>query len=313
MVTNASLPVHLQIEPTQRCNLSCVGCSINDVHRGKKRSMLSSEDFEALLSNAPSVQDISLHGLGEPFLNDELDRIAALLGQRGIVARTLTNGNVINSRIENRVLLGNLSEICFSIDGDNGETDESIRRGASFDKFKRVVSSFSELRARENTLSCELSFNCVISKMNVNNVSGIPELASNLGIDRISFNFISHFYYSENDRQYDKVQELRMLEQKKFEVLIDELEEKCATLCLGISYPDIGKKRHLDCFWPKRGAFVTAEGYVTPCNYRMNPKILSFGNLLTHTMQEIWHSEGYAKFRESFLRGEYYDFCLTCS
>lgn len=313
MITNAQLPVHLQIEPTQFCNLSCIGCSINDIYKGKKRSTLSSEDFKTLLSNVPSVKDISLHGLGEPFLNDELDRIAVLLSKSGIVARTVTNGNVINFNIDNKALLDNLNEICFSVDGDNRETYEAIRRGASFDKFKKIVSSFSELRAKGNISSCELTFNCVVSRMNMSNVSGIPELAGSLGIDRIFFNFLSQFYYSEKDGQYDKIQKLRILENKELKLLVDELKGKCIKLGLGITYPEIGKKRYLDCFWPKQGAFVTAEGYVTPCNYRMNPKILNFGNLFAQTMPEIWHSKEYTKFRESFLRGEYYDFCLTCN
>ena len=61
-----------------------------------------------------------------------------------------------------------------------------------------------------------------------------------------------------------------------------------------------------------RAAFITAEGYVTPCNYRMDPKFISFGNLLTQTMEKIWNSKGYMKFRENFLAKNYYDFCLLC-
>jgi hypothetical protein len=64
------------------------------------------------------------------------------------------------------------------------------------------------------------------------------------------------------------------------------LRNECNKLGIEISCPTVGKKKYLDCFWPARAAFVTAEGYVTPCNYRMNPGMMSFGNLFTQTLDE---------------------------
>ncbi len=308
-----SLPVHLQIEPCQFCNLNCLGCSIRDVHKRKKGSTLSLDDFKILLSHAPSINDISLHGLGEPFFNNDLGKIAILLNNKGIVARTVTNGNVINSNIDNKVMLENLKEICFSIDGDNKSTYEAIRCGGNFDKFKKVVSSFSEAKAKGNFMSCLLSFNCIISKKNIDNVSGLPEISKELGIDKVTFNFMGQFYYSEKNGNYKMVEEMRNLDNKSLLPLMEMLRNKCDKLGIEISYPAIGKKRHFDCFWPIRASFVTSEGYVTPCNYRMNPKVFSFGNLFTQTMEEIWFSKRYLNFRESFYKKKYCDFCLTCS
>lgn len=307
------LPVHLQIEPCQFCNLNCLGCSIRDVHKKKKRSILTLDDFKILISHSPSVSDISLHGLGEPFFNNDLSKIAILLNNRCIVARTVTNGNVINPNIDSKVVLENLKEICFSIDGDDKNTYEAIRRGGNFDKFKKVVSNFSETRAKSNLMSCLLSFNCVISEKNIDNISGIPELAKELGIDKLIFNIMGQFYYTEKDSNYKMVEGIRRLNSKSLLSLMQMLSNKCNKLGIQISCPTVGKKKHLDCFWPVRAAFVTSEGYVTPCNYRMNPKELSFGNLLTHTMEEIWSSKRYLDFRKNYYEKNYYDFCLTCS
>ena len=307
------LPVHLQIEPCQLCNLNCLGCSIRDVHKKEKRGILTLDDFKILISHSPSVNDISLHGLGEPFFNNDLSKIAILLNNKGIVARTVTNGNVINPNIDSKVMLENLKEICFSIDGDDKNTYETIRSDGDFDKFKKVVSSFSEAKAKGNFMSCLLSFNCIISKINIDNVSGIPALAKELGIDKVIFNFMGQFYYSKKDDNYKMVEEIRNLDTKSLLSLMEMLSNECGKLEIEISYPAIGKKRHYDCFWPIRAAFVTAEGYVTPCNYRMNPKELSFGNLLTQTMEEIWLSKRYLDFRKNYYEKNYYDFCLTCS
>lgn len=308
-----SLPVHLQIEPCQICNLNCLACSISDVHKGKDSCVLSTDDIEKLLSHAPSVKDVSLHGLGEPFYNNDLGKIAILLNTKGIASRTVTNGNFVNPNIDSKDILGNMKEVCFSIDGDNRDTYEAIRRGGDFDKFKKVVSGFSETRAKSNLMSCLLSFNCVISEKNIDNVSGLPALAKELGIDKLILNIMGQFYYTEKDRSYKMIEGIRRLDSKSFLSLMRTLSNECDKLGIQISYPTVGRKRHLDCFWPVGAAFVTAEGYVTPCNYRMNPGMICFGNLFTQTLDEIWNSEKYLKFRDSFSKCEYYDFCLTCS
>ncbi len=310
---NDSLPIHLQIEPCQICNLNCLACSIRNVHKGKDRCVLSKEEFEVLLTHAPSVKDISLHGLGEPFYNNDLSKIAILLNKKGIVAKTVTNGNVVNPNIDNKVMLENMKEICFSIDGDNKNTYETIRRGGDFDKFKEVVSSFSETRAKSNPKTCLLSFNCVISEKNIEYVSGLPELAKELGIDKLKFNIMGQFFYSKSDSNYKMVEEIRCHDESSFLLLMKMLRNECDKLGIEMSYPPIEEKKYFDCFWPIRAAFVTAEGYVTPCNYRMNPEVINFGNLLTQTLDEIWFSKEYLIFRDSFKKSKYYDFCLTCS
>ena len=309
----SDLPVHLQVEPSQLCDFNCIGCSIANVHKGRKRSVIFIEDFKTLVSHAPSIKDISLHGLGEPFLNDDFGRIVAFLRDKGIVARTVTNGNIVNPNIDTVALLESLVEICFSIDGDNKKTYETVRRGADFEKFKRIVSGLSELRQKRECSSCVLSFHCTISSYNSDGILDIPELARELGIDRISFNFMGQFYYSREDGDYDRVEKIKNLNKATLCSLMERMEEKCKRLEIDIFYPPIDRKRHLDCFWPIRAAFVTAEGFVTPCNYRMDPKILCFGNLLTQTMDEVWYSKEYLKFREDFHNKKYRDFCLTCS
>ena len=300
----SNLPVHLQVEPSQLCNLNCMGCSIVDVHKGRKRSVISIEDFKTLVFHAPSIKDITLHGLGEPFLNDDFGKIVTFLKDEGIVARTLTNGNIINPNIDTVALLESLVEIGFSIDGGNKKTYETVRRGGNFEKFKRIVSDLSELRQKRGCSSCVLSLHCTISIYNLDGILDIPELARELGIDKVSFNFMGQFYYSREDGDYNRVEKIKNLSKTVLRSLMERMEEKCKRMEIDISYPPIGRKRHLDCFWPIRAAFLTAEGFVTSCNYRMNPKILCFGNLLTQTMDEIWYSEEYLKFREDFHNKE---------
>lgn len=305
-------PTHLQVEPTQKCNLNCMGCSVHTVYKNKKRATLSLKDIMTIFNHSPTVNDISLHGLGEPFLNNELDDIVQYLNAHKIVNRIVTNGNVYNHNIDNVKLMQNLQQLCFSIDGDNKKIYEHIRRGSNFNKFKDIVSMFSELKKDHCSIKCELAFNVTICNLNINHVTGILEIGKELGIERIDFNYMSQFYYSEKENGYSNINKIRVLDKKKLILLLKELDKESKRIGVKITYPSVDYHRRWNCFWGIHASFVTAAGLVTPCNYRMNPSTISFGNLFNQTMSEIWMSDDYKKFRNSFLTKKYYGFCMLC-
>ena len=251
-MSNEDLPIHLQIEPTQICNLRCIGCSFQDVHKGKAPKTLTLKEFKNLVSHSPSVKDISLHGLGEPFYNDDLGRIVEFLQGQGIVSRIVTNGNYFNSKINNRVLLENIQELCFSIDADNKAIYELIRRKGNFESFLKFVSNFSEIVNRKNLL-CKLSFNCVISSMNINHVLGIPKIAKNLGIHSISFNPMGQFYYSKDNFNYNYVTSLKILNEGVLNKLMNDLNKKCSKFSIEMSLSSYNRVRH---FYTKFTTFL---------------------------------------------------------
>jgi radical SAM protein with 4Fe4S-binding SPASM domain len=62
------------------------------------------------------------------------------------------------------------------------------------------------------------------------------------------------------------------------------------------NFPQKGAAR--ECRWPWRGAYVTADGYVTPCcENGSNPDRINFGNVLVQSFDEIWTSPAYQQFR----------------
>ena len=58
--------IHLQIEPTNYCNIKCISCPRELVYKDKLRH-LSLKDFIYVLDNLKPIY-LMLSGLGEPFL-----------------------------------------------------------------------------------------------------------------------------------------------------------------------------------------------------------------------------------------------------
>ena len=89
----------LQIEPTNRCNLRCSICS-HALGEVPKEKDLTLSEFKLILEKVDrSVERVFLQGLGEPFLNCELNAMISYATQRNLFVFTTTNGNVLNEEL----------------------------------------------------------------------------------------------------------------------------------------------------------------------------------------------------------------------
>jgi MoaA/NifB/PqqE/SkfB family radical SAM enzyme len=89
------IPVHLQLNPTNRCNLKCSFCSCSE--RDKKLE-LSLEQIELILKRFASLgcKAVTVTGGGEPLLHD-IGSIVELSLKYGIELGLVTNGLLLNN------------------------------------------------------------------------------------------------------------------------------------------------------------------------------------------------------------------------
>ena len=68
-----SLPYTLQVEPTNRCNLSCNMCARDYFTKDTRIGDLSLSDFTKIVDPiADTLKVLTITGWGEPFLNKDL-------------------------------------------------------------------------------------------------------------------------------------------------------------------------------------------------------------------------------------------------
>ncbi len=175
-------PTHLEIDFSIQCNFRCVMCHQSKIEIAP--SMLNSDQVDLLIDRLPVLQTVLIAGLGEPLLYKPLEKFLPYVSRYRCEAQMFTNGELIDRRLD---LLSHLDRIYVSFDGANRETFERLRVGSNFD---RILSNLEKLR--HHCPDTCIGFSTVVSNVNVGQVYGIVEHASNLGIDEVHLSPVSH-------------------------------------------------------------------------------------------------------------------------
>ncbi|MDA8233932.1 MAG: radical SAM protein [Clostridia bacterium] len=122
MTQEFNFPVHAHIEPSTLCNLRCVSCP-NIFLPPERKGVMSLDRFREILDKMLFLKDISLLGLGEPLINPDLLNMAREARMRGITARTVTNGMLLN-KIDLESLVGYFDEFVISFVQTNEQTEK---------------------------------------------------------------------------------------------------------------------------------------------------------------------------------------------
>ena len=107
------LPYFIQLEPTTKCNFSCVMCTRKKLSKSRLNQELTLEDFRYIIKQLPTLIKVKLQGYGEPFLCSELHDILSFGRENGISFTTTTNGSLLHKNLD---LVKFFDEIIVSID-----------------------------------------------------------------------------------------------------------------------------------------------------------------------------------------------------
>lgn len=283
-------PLFLQVEPTILCNLECSFC-INPF-LPRERTSLTVEKFQRILDEVPSTTKISLVGIGESFMNKQLWTIVRLAKSRGIQIGTTSNGTFLTDRLLNEILESGLDWLNFSIDGATKETYERMRPGATFEKVLANIRHVVE--ALDGRSKPELAIWFLSNRENIHELPAMVELVRALGISSLNTQGV-HYWGSEDWHERAN--------------RANEVDDLCAVLietkrradCAGIhfqwhNFSEASAPRQ--CKWPWKGAYITADGFVTPCcENGSDPQRINFGNVFEQRFEDIWNSEQYQAFR----------------
>ena len=117
--------ISANFEVTNRCNLSCTICPVNQGMKRPKAKM-DLDTFARFLDRNPGLEFILLFQWGEPLLVRELPEMIALAARRGIKTMITTNGTLLDESWCGRLLDSGLTRLTLSVDG-NPETHAAIR------------------------------------------------------------------------------------------------------------------------------------------------------------------------------------------
>lgn len=298
----AAHPTYLQVEVTNRCNLRCIMCPIEDLTRARRKKHLSVEEFERILNEFPYVESLHLQGIGEPLTNPYFAELVACARARGIAAGVITNGTLLDLEAGEALICAGLSSMIISLDSADAGNYQAIRKGADFQEVIDNIRGFVALRQHLGSSTPWIGNMMVAMYNNVHELREMVQLANDLGVDALTVKglntaVVPQLELSAPQQQASEAQGLLagLVMRPGFQVQLAYLERSLVVRCR----------------WPWTGAYVTAEGDVTPCCNCPDARQVSFGNLFRRPMREIWNNEAYRTFRRE-LRDGMPEVCRPC-
>jgi MoaA/NifB/PqqE/SkfB family radical SAM enzyme len=146
-------PLHLDIDVTTVCQLSCPMCPAGGAFESGFPGLGLSLDenlYQSVLREAQSlgIPSLRLGITGEPLLNPDIDRWAAEAGAAGFIDVSLiTNGRLLSPEMSLRLVKAGLTRLMISVDAASSETYARVRPGGDFKALTENIEAFVAIRA----------------------------------------------------------------------------------------------------------------------------------------------------------------------
>ena len=295
--SNLPLPKSAQIEVTNKCNLRCQMCPLSDpdYRPPSKLQHLSLKDFKILLDRLPpTIETISLQGLGEPLLNRELIEIIRYAHLNGKAVTFFTNSTLLTRDKAVQLCRSGLSHLMFSLDGGTKQTFESIRQGADFDKVITNMRGMANVKAELGASTPTLGIMVVGMKENIGEIPLIIDIAHGMGVPSVT---VKNLYPGEG------VAGIQLTEED-IVYLSSECADHAIRRSIQFSHPQHATRDNRTaertCRWLWDSTYVMANGFVTPCCFSYEGH---FPNLKEMPFEEIWTTGFHQAFREELQNG----------
>ena len=328
------LPEELQVEVTGACNLRCRMCLVRYAPAVSRREgALDFEQFLDLVDSVPRLRKLTLQGLGEPLLSPHLLEMVRYAADREIKVGFNTNGTLLARAVAERLIAAGLTWLHVSLDGATAATYEDVRHGPGLEprpgQFERVVANLRALiearqAARSTTPRVHVVF--VAMRRNVDELERLVELASDIGVDELFVQNLSHDFGDAADtlryrQMHDYVEEEALFgaHTELAEEAFGRAEARARELGLQIRLPRLAQRPaqrrpgEAGCSWPWDSAYVTHRGEVQPCCMVMGSDRAMLGKLDAGRFEEVWRGTPYREFRERLLSDDPPEVCRGCS
>jgi len=282
-----SLPYYYIIDICNVCNLRCPLCPTGNNKIGRIQDMLSLEKYKEMFNK---VKDyalvVSLYNHGEPFLNPDVFDIIAHTKQNRVgtnVSSNLTWPQPVDVR---EIVKSGLDYITVSLDGVTQATYEQYRVQGDvnnvFENLRALVAAKKELKSKTPFVEWQY----IVFKHTEHEMDKARRLAEEIGVDMLRF--VSPGVQPE-DMHDQSLQEKWMPENPLYWERNPAIVEQRGYLF------------DQTCYYLYRSMFIYPGGGVTPCCFA-HESGHDFGNLLTHSVTEIWNNQKYRSSRMLFAK-----------
>jgi MoaA/NifB/PqqE/SkfB family radical SAM enzyme len=333
------------IEPTNRCNLTCVTCIRNcwDEPLGE----MSSEAFSRIVENLRSFSlppNVLFGGLGEPLSHPNIVNMVRRIKKLGSSVELITNGMLLTKALSKQLIDAGLDMLWVSLDGATPESYKDVRLGAALPEVLANLQDFRHARwsthypvSLDLLLQPQLGIVFVAMKRNIADLPAVISLANRMGaLHFLVTNVLPYtpemqdevlYTRALSDAVYSSAPLLRSLDFPKMDINPMTREAFYQTMrgdhSLTIAGGSLDERNNQCPFIEKGSLSIRWDGEVSPClalmhdhkayvhGYERALKRHSVGNVLEQSIGDIWNKPEYISFRK---RIQEFDFspCVLC-
>ena len=298
--TLKGLPTYIQIEITNRCNLSCPYCAASrDIMKDSYYDM-NFKEFKKIIDDLafkskyyPSLQ---LAFRGEPFLNKDASMMIRYATTRNFYVTISTNGLLLNKELNNNLINSRLDYVVISLDGARKETYEKNRVGGKFDTLIENIKDLVRKKKEKKSKKPFIELQFIITKQTEMEIEEFKKLGSMLNVDNLKF---KTYKLTCSGRSKDSIKLLKGYLPTDNRYSRYKIEGDAV----------IPKVSSTTCSWAN-DCIIYADGDVGACCADYD-KIHVVGNVLKKDFWEIWNSIAYVGLRGKIKKQEL-AICKNC-
>ena len=264
----------IYIEITNKCNLSCSFCSIDN----REKKEMTVDEFKMVLDKVSDyTESIYLHVKGEPLLHSKLEDILNICDKYNVKVCITTNGTLLKNK-KSVLLKHNIKQINVSLHSENN----------NHDYFNNVFNTCDELSKKIT----------IIYRIWV--LKDINKLSTNI-VDKI----IEHYKLStEIDNKIYNDKNINIAGN----IYLDKDIEFIWPNSSSINYQDIGT-----CYGTRSHIAILSNGTVTACCLDSEGHI-NLGNIFKDDMKTILNNKLFKEIKEGFQNNKIvYPLCRKCN
>lgn len=285
-------PLAMLAELTHRCPLHCPYCS-NPLELTRRSDELTTEEWSDAFHQAAALGVLQIHlSGGEPTARKDLPALVAAAHACGLYTNLITAGVLLTRDGLFELAKRGLDHVQLSIQDSEPTNAERIghQRGAHARKLM-----FAEW-VREAGLP--LTVNAVVHRQNIDNISGIIDLAQGLDAHRLEIAHVQYYGWALENR-VNLLPTSSQVEQAN-RIVRNARETQRGEMMIDYVVPDYYARRPKRCMdgWGSQFFAITPRGRVLPCHAAETIKGLRFSSLRDRPLAWIWEQdEAFNKFR----------------
>lgn len=293
-----SMPLHMQMELTNYCNLRCPVCPSGIKAVNRKPMAMDVGLFERMIDEVgPFLLTVSLWAWGEPLLHPELHKILSAVRKHKIAILLSTNGqNLDDERIIEALTHDPPTHLIVAIDGLTDETNTRFRVGAKLAPILSGIRRIAKIKQKKKQHLPILHMRFIVMKHNQHEVPQMIDFAQTNHFDLLTVRTLSIIDSESGDHTHR-------------EFLPSKLEFRAYDYKNGTRY----ERKDFICQEPFWFPTIFADGTLVACEQDYNAQ-QSLGVVSEKvSFRDLWFSR-YAAMVRKIIRDNpnSLSFCMNC-